>query len=458
MIEAPESQSINPPPINNQSSQFASQVNDPNVYETMQQVIKKSKEKITYDNKKEEDEEEDKGEDKEEFLGKSRLSQSMIQRRINFLKLNKEFKNIFNKDNSNINDKRRCLIHTIIFVGVLNCCAWEIDCLFFNVCYGEDIEMKKWVSISLFPLIGLSIFLLYILNTSINYLKRTLMMICINIYLALSIFAIMLGIYSIVKACELKTEDVEVEKNYKKLSPFEQEYYGNRDNLRNKFKQKMLGTGIIDLILGAAGVIIFLMTLLFSSYLSKTNFDWRPPLRSHIRFPRIKKAIQLYTQNYDSFLNVFRAENPNYQFDEIEAKENINRFGALAKSNLFDRKADKTEKESDKESYIGKSRKKKKEKSEKSSDKDDDYIPKIKKKKNVFKRTIQNNSSLVNYKDEENNKKSEDNNNTHVNNNNINNHINENEDNTGINNTNNKKKIVIEEINTDIKENNKEEI
>ena len=216
MIEAPESQSINPPPINNQSSQFASQVNDPNVYETMQQVIKKSKEKITYDNKKEEDEEEDKGEDKEEFLGKSRLSQSMIQRRLNFLKLNKEFKNIFNKDNSNINDKRRCLIHTIIFVGVLNCCAWEIDCLFFNVCYGEDIEMKKWVSVSLFPLIGLSIFLLYILNTSINYLKRTLMTICINIYLALSIFAIMLGIYSIVKACELKTEDVE--KNYKKLN------------------------------------------------------------------------------------------------------------------------------------------------------------------------------------------------------------------------------------------------
>ena len=456
MIEAQESQSINPPPINNQSSQFASQVNDPNVYETMQQVIKKSKEKITYDNKKEEDEEEDKGEDKEEFLGKSRLSQSMIQRRLNFLKLNKEFKNIFNKDNSNINDKRRCLIHTIIFVGVLNCCAWEIDCLFFNVCYGEDIEMEFWVSVSLFPLIGLSIFLLYILNTSINYLKRTLMMICIIIYLILSLFAIILGIYSIVKACELKTEDVE--EKFKNLSFYEKEFYGDDNNLRKRFYQKMLGSGIIDLILGAAGVIIFLMTLLFSSYLSKTNFDWRPPLRSHIRFPRIKKAIQLYTQNYDSFLNVFRAENPNYQFDEIEAKENINRFGALATSNLFDRKADKKEKESDKESYIGKSRKKKKEKSEKSSDKDDDYIPKIKKKKNVFKRTIQNNSSLVNYKDEENNKKSEDNN-AHVNNNNINNHINENEENTGINNTNNKKKkIIIEEINTDIKENNKDEI
>ena len=292
----------------------------------------------------------------------------MIQRRLNFLKLNKEFKNIFNKDNSNINDKRRCLIHTIIFVGVLNCCAWEIDCLFFNVCYGEDIEMKKWVSISLFPLIGLSIFLLYILNTSINYLKRTLMMICIIIYLILSIFAIILGIFSIVKACEFKTEDAE--EKYKRLSLFEKEFYKKGPNdLRERFNQKMLGSGIIDLILGAAGVIIFLMTLLFSSYLSKTNFDWRPPLRSHIRFPRIKKAIQLYTQNYDSFLNVFRAENPNYQFDEIEAKENINRFGALAKSNLFDRKADKTEKESDKESYIGKSRKKKKEKSEKSSDK-----------------------------------------------------------------------------------------
>ena len=40
--------------------------------------------------------------------------------------INDEFKNIFNKENSNINDCRRCLIHLIIVVGVINCCAWTI--------------------------------------------------------------------------------------------------------------------------------------------------------------------------------------------------------------------------------------------------------------------------------------------------------------------------------------------
>ena len=454
MIEAPENQSINP--SQNQSNQFASQVNDPNVYETMQQVIKKSKEKIQYDSKKEEEDEdeEEKGEDKELIMGKSRLSQSMIQRRLNFVKLNKEFKNIFNKDNSNINDRRRCLIHMIIFVGVINCCAWEIDCLFFNICYGEDIEMKYWISISLFPLIILSIFLLFILNASINYLKRTLIMVSINIYLILSVFSIVLGIISIVTACKYGSDDA---KNvFKQLTIYEQDYYKDENGLKSKYFKKMLGSGIIDLILGAAGVIIYFTTILYTSYLSKTSFDWRPPLRSHIRFTRIKKAIQLYTQNYDSFLNVFRAENPNYQIDEMEAKEVKNRFGMLRNSNLYESRVDKKEKESDKESYIGKSRKKKKEKNENSNEDEDDDIPKIKKKKNVLKRILQNSSSLVNYKDDENNKNSEDNNNnTHINNNN-----NEHEINTGINNiNNNKKKVIEEEINTDIKDiNNQEEI
>ena len=457
MIEAPENQSINH--SKNQSNQFATQVNDDKVYETMQQVIKASKEKVQYDSKKEEADEEEKegeGEEKESIIGKFKGSQSMIQRRKNFLQLNKEFKNIFNKDNSNINDKRRCLIHMIIIVGVINSCAWEIDCLFFNVCYGEKIEMEEWISISLFPLIILSIFLLFVLNASINYLKRTLIMVCTIIYLILSIFSIVLGIISIFEGCTYKVENAE--KVFKDFTEYEKNYYSKKsDNLRFKYFQKMVGSGILDLIIGVAGVAIFFMTLLFTSYLSKTAFDWRPPLRSHIRFSRIKKAVRLYSQNYDSFLNLFRAENPNYQIDEIEAKEAKNRFAAIRDSQYF-KKDDKKykEKESDKESFnLPKTnKKKKKEKSESSKEKDeeDDGFPRIKKKKNVLKRIIQNNSS-----DNDNNKKSEDD----KNNNNIN-HINENnnnnthEINTGINNNN--KKVIEEEINTDIKINNIEEI
>jgi hypothetical protein len=325
MIDGLENQNINQ--SNNQSNQFASQVNDPQLFDTMKKVIERNKEKVILDEKKEEEDEiEKQGEDKDLLPNKGGgLSKSVIQRRLNMKKLGEEFRNIFNKDNSNINDIRRCLIHLIIVVGVLNCCAWEIDCLFMNACYGENIEMKQWISILLFPIIILSIILLYILFSSINYLKRKIIMVSINIYLALSIFLIVLGIISLVRG----TKYDDAQETFYSLTKNEQDYYENKDKLEKEYRKKMLTTGIIDLVLGAAGIIVFFMTLLFTSLLSKTTFDWRPPLRSHVRPQRIKKSIELYTQNYDSFLNVFRAENPNYQIDELEAKDAKNRFGGL---------------------------------------------------------------------------------------------------------------------------------
>ena len=207
---AQENQNINSSQM--QASQFASQVNDQQLYETMQEVIKKNKEKVIIDDKKdriieEEGEEEKQAEDKDLLPKYGGLSKSMIQRRINFKKMNEQFKNIFNKENSNINDCRRCLIHLIIVVGVINCCAWEIDCLFLNVCYGENIEMKKWISIILFPIIVISIILLYLLFDSINYLRRKIIMTCVVIYFILSLFLIILGAITISKGCKFGEDD-----------------------------------------------------------------------------------------------------------------------------------------------------------------------------------------------------------------------------------------------------------
>ena len=79
-----------------------------------------------------------------------------------FEPLEEGFKDIFNKGNSNINDVRRDLIHLIIVLVVINCIAWEIDCLFLDACYGENIEMELWISHTLCPLIFASlIFLRY---------------------------------------------------------------------------------------------------------------------------------------------------------------------------------------------------------------------------------------------------------------------------------------------------------
>ena len=457
MINAAESQNINHSQI--QSNQFAAQVHDQELFTTMQEVLKKNKEKVIIEEKKDEEEEEEKqGEDKELLTKSVGLSKSVIQRRLNFKKLHEEFINIFNKENSNINDCRRCLIHMIVLVGVLNCCAWEIDCLFFNICYGEYIEMKKWISISLFPVIIVSIFLLYILFDSINYLRRKIILACIIIYFILSLFLIILGIFSISYGAKYSIDDASSQ--LKTLTDNEQEYYkelhkkNKEENLKHEYFIKMVASGVIDIILGFSGFLVSVLTIFFTSLLSKTAFDWRPPLRSHIRPPRVRKAIELYNQNYDSYLNLFRAENPSYQMDEIEAKESKNRFGGIKASVLGRGIGDsvikeKKESENDKDSIIKKSKKKKKlDKSEDSKDKkkedeDSDELPKpkIKKKKKVLNRIIDNSSDKDKDKNDENKKSNE--------NNNVNNHV----DNHVDNHINNH----IEEINTDIKD-NKDEI
>ena len=445
--DVPDSQNINPSMIqNNQNNQFLSQVNDPGLIDVTQKIIQVSKEKYLEEEEKKADEEE--AREQEEGPKKSILSKSMIQRRLNFKKLNEEFKNIFNKDNSNINDIRRCLIHVIILVGVMNCCVWEVDCLFFNICYGENIEMDQRISALLFPLIILSIFILYILFVSINYLQRKIIMTCIIIYILLSIVLFIIGILSIVKGVKFNSEDEE--NAYETLTQFEKDYYDEK-GLRKEYRRKMLASGIMNLVLSVFGFFVSFKTFLFKSLLTKTSFDWRPPLRSHVRAQRIKKTVQLYTNNYDSYLYKFQAENPNYQIDEVEAKENKNRFGGIKNSILNKSRAggesekkDKKEKESEKSSDIPLPKKKKiSEKSENSNDnndEDDIPLPRLKKKKKVLLNRIgeQNNEKD---KHEENNNKSDE---EHSNNINNNNHVNNNH-------------IIEEEINTDIKKDIKED-
>ena len=460
MIQQQPGENINSSQM--QANQFVSQVHDPGLFTTMQEVIKKNKEKIHVDEKKEEgieeEGEEKQGEEKDKDLAPKYggLSKSMIQRRIQNKKLIDEFKNIFNKENSNINDCRRCLIHLIIVVGVINCCAWEIDCLFLNVCYGENIEMKQWISITLFPVIVISIILLYVLFDSINYLRRKIIMTCIIIYIILSLFLLVLGAISISLGCKYSEDDAE--EVLKGLTKLENKYYEEND-LKSEYRLKMVISGVLDLFLGLCGLIVCFLTVCFTALLSKTSFDWRPPLRSHIRPTRVKKATQLYYQNYDSYFNVFRAENPNYQVDEIEAKEGKNRFAGVRSSMLGvsqgkglggsiikEKEKEKKESENDDDSFMKKIKKKKKvEKSENSNEDDELPIPTIKKKKRVLlNRIIDDNDDKKDKKKDEDNKGENNNINNHVDNH-VNNHVNNH--------------IQEEEINTDIKENNnKEEI
>ena len=90
--EQPGNQNVNTSQLN--QNQFLSQVVDPELYTTMQEVIKRNKEKVRIDEKKEEEAGEEKQEEDKEKQKYGGLSKSMIQRRLNFKKLNEEFKNI----------------------------------------------------------------------------------------------------------------------------------------------------------------------------------------------------------------------------------------------------------------------------------------------------------------------------------------------------------------------------
>lgn len=250
-------------------------------------------------------------------------------RRVDYAKLNKGFKNLFNKDFSNINDHRRNLLHCVVFVAVAECIAWELDCLFLNVCYGEDIEMIKWVSAILFPLIIINLILLYFLYVTANYLKRTPFLFCIIFIAIIGILSIVFGIYQIVKAPKIDVISIS-----DRLTSNEKEYYeliGRRKNkddsdyvssgIKHQHKYKMLFSGIMNLILGVLDIIIVIISLIFKSLLDQSNFDWRPPLRSHVRESRIRKAIDLYLKNNEPYKILFMAENPGYQFRESDRQD-----------------------------------------------------------------------------------------------------------------------------------------
>ena len=421
---------------NNRNQLLSNQAVDPELYPTMKKVIEKSKEKIHFD-KKQDEEEKIEGDGDRASL----LKPSTTKKIVDYKTINEEFKDIFNKENSNINNLRRWLIHIIIFTIVLNCCALEGDCLYLNVCYGENIEMESWISISLFPLIIVSILLLYLLYSTINYLKKTAFIICVIIYLFLSVYCLILAIFSLYYA--FRRDDSEIENKYNSLTDNEKDYYQNDENeVYRAYKKKMIWSGSFDLVLGFFGIIIFVISLLFNTLLLQTNYDWRPPLRSHVRISRIKKSIELYTQNIDSFTKIFRAENPNYQLDELENKE-MNRFGNIKGSIGDSADISKDKKDISNTNNSGNINN--------INNNEEIILPKALKKKNRV--------NIVDNKDENNN---EDNQNNNINNENeintntnnlINNNIeNENEINTNSNNLINNKINNENEINTDKKE------
>ena len=188
----------------------------------------------------------------------------------------------------------------------------------------------------------------------------------------------------------------------------------------------MVVTGVLDLFISLLGAIVVITSVVFNSYLSQTTFDWRPPLRSHVRISRIKKAIELYTQNSESFINVFRAENPHYQFDGFENKDkDMNRFGRVR--GMMEGSMDQSREKKDNSNSIVQNRNNNNNidnENDINNNEEEIFLPKARKRK------LKNINNIESNNDDKNNIKNEKENEINTNSNNIiNNKVENNEDN-----------------------------
>ena len=168
---------INPPQSENQqqpNNQMLQQVIDNDLYPVMKRVVERKEGKIINDGMpivkseeeiKEEEErlQKEKEEKENEELLQKEEEEEERKRKEEEEKpstIHNEFKNLFNKNVITNNRTRKFLLSFIIFNIVFLCIAWEGLCLYGNLCYGESIHMKGWISHTLCPLI----FILIIFN------------------------------------------------------------------------------------------------------------------------------------------------------------------------------------------------------------------------------------------------------------------------------------------------------
>ena len=248
--------------------------------------------------------------------------------------MNNDFYQLFNENLQQINSCRDCLMHLIIIVIIIDCIIWEENCMFLNVCYGEEIEFDKGISCCLFALIILTIIFLYCLYNSVSYLKKNSIIVYFILIIILAIIAIFLGIYQIVKGTRRKDDDkVNI---YSELTTYGKDYYerlnrkyfksnqGGLYKMNKEYRFKMIFSGATNLLMGVLSMIVIFTAISFNCYFSQTRFDWRPILVSCLHNSRMKKTLELYRNNIERYREVFCAENPGVylgnQPDNLDSK------------------------------------------------------------------------------------------------------------------------------------------
>jgi hypothetical protein len=235
-------------------------------------------------------------------------------------KLQNEFKNIFKGDDllSNNNYRKR-LMHLVFICIVIDLIFLEILCLYLNVCYGEVIEMQKWVSNSIVPL-GLILLLLYImLYSSSDSISKSVINISNILITIILIFFFGIGIFTIGFAASSKIDDLDSSWNL--LSKQSKMYYYDNDInvLFSTYINKMMVTGILYLVQAVLGIIVICFSY---RYHEKLTYDWRPPLRTRLSDERAKRYIDIYSKFNKDYKRLYELENFKTDKDKIINKVN----------------------------------------------------------------------------------------------------------------------------------------
>jgi hypothetical protein len=187
-----------------------------------------------------------------------------------------------------------------------------------NICYGEKIEMEKWISDSIAPLgVILLFFYIFLYFASDLISKPTIKLINISI-LILVIFCIGLGIYTLASAGS-KTVD-NIKSSWDILSQQSKIYYYDNDVnvLLNTYHTKMYTTGGLYVLLAIMSIILVVFSF---QYYEKLTNDWRPPLRARLSDERAQRYIDMYAKFNKDYKRLSQLEN--YSIDKKRSENKI---------------------------------------------------------------------------------------------------------------------------------------
>lgn len=177
-----------------------------------------------------------------------------------------------------------------------------------NICYGEKIEMQKWVSNAIAP-IGVILLIFYtILYFASDYISKPIinfMNICIILML---ICCLGFGVFSIIRAASITLDTINLSWNI--LSQQSKIFYYDNDVnvLFKTYQQKMFTTGGFFILLAVMSILLVCFSY---TYYGKLENDWRPPLRARLSDERAHRYIELYSKFNKDYKRVSLMENYN---------------------------------------------------------------------------------------------------------------------------------------------------